>query len=71
MSVTVENKEVSSARNFGLERKFSVKSLMHKRKNSGPRMETCRWNSGARMKPWTLDLMSVHEERMQFKTTIC
>ena len=58
--VTVETKEVSSAKSFGLECKFSVKSIMWTTKSGGPTSEP----SG------TLALLSAHEECWLFKTTL-
>ena len=48
----MENKNVSPAKSFGFESKFSVRSFMYKRKISSPRMD-----------PWgTLALISPHIE---------
>ena len=59
-SITVENKKASSAKSFGLECKLSVKSLLHTRKSSGPRMEPLG----------TTVLMSAYEECWPFKTSL-
>ena len=36
---TAKNKNVSSAKSFGFESKFSFRSLMHKRSNGGPGLD--------------------------------
>ena len=46
---------------FWLECKFTVKSLIHRKKSSGPSMEN--WGTTA--------LMSTHEKCSSFKTTLC
>ena len=61
MLLTMENKNVSSAKSFGFEFKFSVRSFMYKRKNRGLRMD-----------PWGIPaLVSAHDEFWAFKTTLC
>ena len=59
--LTVENKDLPSAKSSLFESRFSVKSFFYKRKNRGPRMD-----------PWgTPALISVHDEYCPFKTTLC